>query len=228
MSFQSSTRTGDKTSRAPPSRGGKALSSKHAKTIRTPHPPLAPNEEPPNLNGTANGIHGSKAKKIKVEDVMDEGQLTRLAVGTTVDTAKGASSVAGVRILWLFLNLASIPSFQPSGKTEKAAIAELRKGVIKVTPVENDHQPRSLIILTGLKTLFQKQLPNMPREYIARLVYDSNSRGLAIIKKGYKVVGGICYRPFPHRSFAEIVFFATASADQEKVCHPLNDPNIPF
>lgn len=56
----------------------------------------------------------------------------------------------------------------------------------------------------------------MPREYIARLVYDSNSKSLAIIKRGYKVVGGICYRPFPHRGFAEIVFFATASVDQVK------------
>ena len=83
--------------------------------------------------------------------------------------------------------------------------------------MENDKDPRSLVILTGLKTLFQKQLPKMPREYIARLVYDSNSKSLAIIKRGYKVVGGICYRPFPHRGFAEIVFFATNSADQEKV-----------
>lgn len=74
-----------------------------------------------------------------------------------------------------------------------------------------------MIILTGLKTLFQKQLPKMPREYIARLVYDVNSRGLSIIKKGLKVVGGICFRPFPHRGFAEIVFFATASTDQIKV-----------
>jgi len=78
------------------------------------------------------------------------------------------------------------------------------------------YDPRSLIILTGLKTLFQKQLPKMPREYIARLVYDENSRSLAIIKRGYKVVGGICFRPFPQRKFAEIVFFATNSADQEK------------
>jgi histone acetyltransferase len=83
--------------------------------------------------------------------------------------------------------------------------------------VENDKQPRSLVILTGLKTLFQKQLPKMPREYIARLVYDNNSKCLAIIKRGLKVVGGICYRPFPHRGFAEIVFFATASVDQVKV-----------
>jgi hypothetical protein len=74
-----------------------------------------------------------------------------------------------------------------------------------------------MIILTGLKTLFQVQLPKMPREYIARLTYDSNSRGLAIIKRGYKVVGGILFRPFPHRGFTEIVFFATSSVDQEKV-----------
>lgn len=100
---------------------------------------------------------------------------------------------------------------------EKAAVTEMRKGVIQIVPVENDGHPRSWVILTGLKTLFQKQLPKMPREYIARLVYDSNSKGLAIIKKGYKVVGGICYRPFAHRGFAEIVFFATNSADQEKV-----------
>jgi histone acetyltransferase len=107
---------------------------------------------------------------------------------------------------------------QPSGlKPEKASWVELRRGVIKVVPVENDGEPISMIILTGLKTLFQKQLPKMPREYIARLVYDSNSRCLAILKYGYHVVGGICFRPFPHRRFAEIVFFATNSADQVKV-----------
>jgi histone acetyltransferase len=107
--------------------------------------------------------------------------------------------------------------FKPSHKPEKAAFVELRKGIIEITAVENDRQPRSLVILTGLKTLFQTQLPMMPREYIARLVYDHNSKALAIIKRGYKVVGGICYRPFPHRGFAEIVFFATASVDQVKV-----------
>lgn len=94
---------------------------------------------------------------------------------------------------------------------------ELRQGLIKVEAVENDRTPRNLIILTGLKTLFQKQLPKMPREYIARLVYDTNSKSLAIIKHGLKVVGGICFRPFPQRGFAEIVFFATASVDQVKV-----------
>ncbi|KAH7907486.1 hypothetical protein BJ138DRAFT_1137519 [Hygrophoropsis aurantiaca] len=135
--------------------------------------------------------------KVKVEDKMDESQLTRLATGVTVDAGPASSGNAPV-------------------KTEKAAAIELRRGIIQITAVENDRQPRSLVILTGLKTLFQTQLPKMPREYIARLVYDSNSKALAIVKRGYKVVGGICYRPFPHRGFAEIVFFATASVDQVK------------
>ena len=107
--------------------------------------------------------------------------------------------------------------FQSTSRPEKAVYAELRQKIIQVVAVQNDKTPYASIILTGLKTLFQKQLPKMPREYIARLVYDTNSKSLAIIKSGYKVVGGICYRPFPQRGFAEIVFFATASVDQVKV-----------
>ncbi|KAF8556086.1 Bromodomain-containing protein [Imleria badia] len=148
----------------------------------------------PDLNGMNGHIPDAK---VKVEEKMDESQLTRLATGVTVDA--GPSSTA-----------------HPPPKAEKAAFIELRKGIIQVTAVENDGTPRSLVILTGLKTLFRTQLPMMPREYIARLVYDKNSKALAIIKRGYKVVGGICYRPFPHRGFAEIVFFATASVDQVK------------
>ncbi|KAH9176727.1 Bromodomain-containing protein [Lactarius sanguifluus] len=134
-----------------------------------------------------------------MEEQMDEGQLDRLATGVTVDTAMASSS-----------------SSYPGMKPEKPSALELRKGVIQIIPVENDGHPRSHVILTNLKTLFRKQLPVMPREYIARLVFDSNSKCLAICKRGYKVVGGICYRPFPHRGFAEIVFFATASISQEK------------
>jgi histone acetyltransferase len=104
-----------------------------------------------------------------------------------------------------------------SSRPEKPCIGELRKGIIRVIAVDLDHTPRSLIVLCGLKTLFRKQLPKMPPEYISRLVYDYNSRALAIVKAGWKVVGGILFRPFPQRGFAEIVFFATASVDQIKV-----------
>ncbi|KAI0344708.1 Bromodomain-containing protein [Trametopsis cervina] len=161
-------------------------------------PPPTEQERKDMTHPASNGVNGHGIK-VKVEDKMDEGQLDRLATGVTVDAGGAPSSTA------------------PSGiKPEKPAIQELRKGIIQIIPVENNGEPRSYVVLTGLKSLFQKQLPKMPREYIARLVYDSNSKCLAIIKRGYKVVGGICYRPFPHRGFAEIVFFATASVDQVK------------
>ncbi|KAJ8077288.1 histone acetyltransferase [Marasmius tenuissimus] len=162
-------------------------SSKKAAKSRVPASSLP-------VNGR-NGAGEVESTKVKVEEKLDDTQLDRLATGVPVDSVESSGAPA---------------------RTEKAAVTELRDGIITITPVENDKQPRSLVILTGLKTLFQKQLPKMPREYIARLVYDSNSKGLAIIKRGYKVVGGICYRPFPQRGFAEIVFFATASVDQVK------------
>ena len=87
-----------------------------------------------------------------------------------------------------------------------------------------------MIILTGCKNIYQKQLPKMPREYIARLVYDRwvqvygvhcntrrNHASMAIVKKGLRVVGGITYRVFPGRQFAEIVFCAITSTEQVKV-----------
>ncbi|CCM01133.1 uncharacterized protein FIBRA_03181 [Fibroporia radiculosa] len=180
-------------------RSGKKSSSMkskaQARTAPTTIPPPT-DEEKAEMSRPADGANGHEMK-VKVEDKMDESQLTRLATGVTVDAGGAALSA-------------------PPGKPEKVAHIELRKGIIKIMAVENDCTPRSLVILTGLKTLFQKQLPKMPREYIARLVYDSNSKCLAIYKRGYKVVGGICYRPFPHRGFAEIVFFATTSVDQVK------------
>ncbi|TDL25922.1 hypothetical protein BD410DRAFT_764142 [Rickenella mellea] len=183
--------------RATKHRAGKKASSMHsvAQTAPTSQSQIQ-SQNSPLTNGRVNGTNAHDGK-VKVEDSIDENKLTRLATGVTVDTGVSAPT----------------PS---AAKPEKAVNVELRQGLIQVTAVENDKTPRSLVILTGLKTLFQKQLPKMPREYIARLVYDANSKSLAIIKWGYKVVGGICYRPFPQRGFAEIVFFATASVDQVK------------
>ena len=49
---------------------------------------------------------------------------------------------------------------------------EEQKGIIRFQVVHNDRTRGSLILLTALKNIFQKQLPKMPKEYIARLVYD--------------------------------------------------------
>lgn len=116
-------------------------------------------------------------------------------------------------------------AFQP-------AVAEERNGEIEFRVVNNDNTRESLIILTGLKCIFQKQLPKMPKDYIARLVYDRTHLSMAIVKKPLEVVGyvatlcsvdlfdwryrGITYRPFNGREFAEIVFCAISSDQQVK------------
>ncbi|KAK4129365.1 histone acetyltransferase-like protein [Parathielavia appendiculata] len=99
---------------------------------------------------------------------------------------------------------------------EKPAVIEERNGEIEFRVVNNDGERESLIILTGLKCIFQKQLPKMPKDYIARLVYDRTHLSIAIVKKPLEVVGGITYRPFKGRQFAEIVFCAISSDQQVK------------
>ena len=109
---------------------------------------------------------------------------------------------------------------------------EERNGEIEFRVVNNDNSRESFIILTGLKCIFQKQLPKMPKDYIARLVYDRTHLSIAIVKKPLEVVGyvphsafprksadsssGITYRPFNSREFAEIVFCAISSDQQVK------------
>lgn len=90
--------------------------------------------------------------------------------------------------------------------------------------VTNDGQHDSLVKLIGLKQLFAKQLPKMPRAYIARLVFDRRHTSLAILSddpqhKGTddEIIGGICYRGFDDMRFAEIAFCAVNGSHQVKV-----------
>lgn len=76
--------------------------------------------------------------------------------------------------------------------------------------VNNDGAVESTIILTGLKCIFQKHLPNMPEGYITRLVFDRTHKSIAIVKKPLKVIGGISYQEFRERKFAEIAFCAVS------------------
>ncbi|KAJ3566850.1 hypothetical protein NPX13_g6981 [Xylaria arbuscula] len=107
-------------------------------------------------------------------------------------------------------------AMKPIPFPEKPAVIEERTGEIEFRVVNNDNDRESLIILTGLKCIFQKQLPKMPKDYIARLVYDRTHLSIAIVKKPLEVVGGITYRPFKGRQFAEIVFCAISSDQQVK------------
>ncbi len=55
---------------------------------------------------------------------------------------------------------------------EDLLLAQERDGIITFCYVENDGQPHNMIYLIGLKNIFSKQLPNMPKEDICRLVLD--------------------------------------------------------
>ena len=94
---------------------------------------------------------------------------------------------------------------------------------LKYTIVRNDGKPESMVKLIGLKSLFAKQLPKMPRAYIARLVLDRRHTSLAILSDNPElegsddeIIGGICYRAFPEMRFAEIAFCAVNAKHQVK------------
>jgi histone acetyltransferase len=97
---------------------------------------------------------------------------------------------------------------------DRPSVIEEREGKIEFRVVNNDDSHDSMIVLTGLKNIFQKQLPEMPKAYIARLVYDRSHVSIAVIRKPLTVVGGITIRPFESHEFAEIVFCAISSTEQ--------------
>lgn len=94
---------------------------------------------------------------------------------------------------------------------------EERNKNVKFQVVRNDSEEESLRLLLGLKNVFVKQLPNMPRPYVSRLVFDRKHESLALLKKvdnDYIVMGGCCYRPFREQKFAEIAFLAISHTVQ--------------
>jgi len=94
---------------------------------------------------------------------------------------------------------------------------------IRHVVVENDGKHENLVRLIGLKNLFAKQLPKMPKDYIVRLVFDRRHTSLAILSddpavKGTdeEIIGGICYRAYHDMRFAEIAFCAVNGNQQVK------------
>lgn len=56
----------------------------------------------------------------------------------------------------------------------------------------------------------------MPKEYIARLVFDRRHASVAIVRRDGGVVGGVTYRLFPEASLGEIAFCAVSANEQVK------------
>ena len=88
---------------------------------------------------------------------------------------------------------------------------EEEQGEVKFHIIINDGDPIKLRILLELKNIFRKQLPQMPKEYIVRLVFDRNHKSVAAIKQG-RVIGGITYGAAALR-FLRRHFVVTFSSD---------------
>ncbi|ESW34476.1 hypothetical protein PHAVU_001G156000 [Phaseolus vulgaris] len=98
---------------------------------------------------------------------------------------------------------------------EESLKKEEEAGRLKFVCHSNDGVDEHMVWLIGLKNIFARQLPNMPKEYIVRLVMDRSHKSVMVIRRNH-VVGGITYRPYASQRFGEIAFCAITADEQVK------------
>ena len=74
-------------------------------------------------------------------------------------------------------------------------------GELKYVVIKNDGETQLMVWLITLKNIFSKQLPNMPKEYIVRLVMNPNHHSMLCMKNG-QVIGGITTGRFGGKTWA--------------------------
>uniref|UniRef100_A0A8D8PRF4 Histone acetyltransferase KAT2B n=1 Tax=Cacopsylla melanoneura TaxID=428564 RepID=A0A8D8PRF4_9HEMI len=115
----------------------------------------------------------------------------------------------------------SIDKLQEFLERSNTVKEEEAKGTLEVVVLGNSLDKgvakENYLYLLALQPLFSRQLPDMPANYITRIIFDPRQKTLAIIRNrnGKKTpIGGICFRMFPTQGFTEIVFCAVNSAVQ--------------
>ncbi|XP_022898232.1 histone acetyltransferase GCN5 isoform X1 [Olea europaea var. sylvestris] len=169
-----------------------------------------------NSGPTAVAARNSKLKtenSVKVEpaDVTKDG-------GTNNNSFVGNSGVPGIVVKEDTAKSIFTENIQTSGaytSREESLKREEQTGKLKFVSVSNDDIDEHMVWLIGLKNIFARQLPNMPREYIVRLVMDRNHKSVMVIRRN-QVVGGITYRPYISQRFGEIAFCAITADEQVK------------
>ncbi|KAL9243032.1 hypothetical protein vseg_016972 [Gypsophila vaccaria] len=157
-------------------------------------------------------VDGGGAAAVKVEAVevsKDGGERNSNSVAAATTTAvkdeNGVKSVA----------TENIPASGAYSAREESLRHEEDIGKLKFECLSNDGDDTHMIWLIGLKNIFARQLPNMPKEYIVRLVMDRNHKSVMVIRRE-NVVGGITYRPYKSQKFGEIAFCAITADEQVK------------
>ncbi|KAF4672683.1 hypothetical protein FOL47_000236 [Perkinsus chesapeaki] len=117
-----------------------------------------------------------------------------------------------------------------------AVAAEESSGEVAFECITNDvpivnpseEQIGRLKKLVACKNLFARQLPKMPKEYIAKLVFDRRHTTYTMWK-GSSLIGAVCFRCYFKYGLLEIAFLAVTSDEQVKgeFCYGSHRCNLP-
>ena len=154
----------------------------------------------------------SSPQDVTMEEAQHPSLSTSLSTSQTPHNQTGGSQLLSSTDDYFSTSSSTMLPFQGRSETAKKEEENLTL-VFRV--IRNDGQRKHLVWLTQVKNIFATQLPKMPREYIARLVFDRKHRSMVAVKND-RVVGGICYRPFVPQRFGEIAFCAITSSEQVK------------
>ncbi|XP_038692450.1 histone acetyltransferase GCN5-like isoform X1 [Tripterygium wilfordii] len=158
---------------------------------------------------------GSSTVKIEPSDGAKDG-------GPTGTGALGPAGTAGSAVTGMMVKEDPTKIFTENLQTSGAYSAreetlkiEEEAGRLKFVCCSNDGIDEHMIWLIGLKNIFGRQLPNMPKVYIVRLLMDRSHKSVMVIRRNH-VVGGITYRPYVSQKFGEIAFCAITADEQVK------------
>ncbi|KAF5738880.1 HISTONE ACETYLTRANSFERASE 1 family protein [Tripterygium wilfordii] len=142
--------------------------------------------------------------------------------GPTGTGAVGPAGTAGSAVTGMMVKEDPTKIFTENLQTSGAYSAreetlkrEEEAGKLKFVCCSNDGIDDHMVWLIGLKNIFGKQLPNMPKVYIVRLLMDRSHKSVMVIRHN-QVVGGITYRPYISQKFGEIAFCAITADEQVK------------
>ncbi|GKU86450.1 hypothetical protein SLEP1_g973 [Rubroshorea leprosula] len=179
-------------------------------------------------SGAGAGVTGSarntklktENSNVKIESVdvrKDGGGPGSISSGPTAAAAVAGNSVPGMLVKEDEVKTLTenIPTSGAYSAREESLKKEEEAGRLKFPCCWNDGVDEHMIWLIGLKNIFARQLPNMPKEYIVRLVMDRNHKSVMVIRRK-QVVGGITYRPYVSQKFGEIAFCAITADEQVK------------
>ncbi|PNX99937.1 histone acetyltransferase GCN5-like protein [Trifolium pratense] len=126
------------------------------------------------LNNAPSAPRNSKLKTENSTVKIEQSDVAKDAGPTVTGASAGGGSVPGIVVKEDATKIFT-ENLQTSGAysaREESLKKEEETGKLKFACLSNDGVDEHMVWLIGLKNIFARQLPNMPKEYIVRLVMD--------------------------------------------------------